>query len=184
MPPSCGRLTLVWRIESRLFLGDYRSGEDALAGVQRPTDPDGELHPFAGVVSMCPMPFLSDEPIVGPTELGTEWLHIPILDGGAGEEELETALSVVGPFVTRRMQQGNVLIHCAAGMSRSVAVMTAILCDQGLGVAKALEQIALAKARALHPFAGDPDDLVAPAWEFLACLRRLYSRNDAPPASG
>ena len=63
-----------------------------------------------------------------------------------------------------------------------VAVMTALLCDRGPSVPQALEQIALAKARALHPFGGGPDDLVAPAWEFLACLERLYSRIHAPQA--
>jgi hypothetical protein len=169
----------MWRIEDRLFLGDYRSGEDALSGVQRPVEPDGELAPFAGVVSMCPMPLLSDESLEGPVEPETEWLQVAILDGGNGEEEFESALTVIRPFVGRRQLHGNVLIHCAAGMSRSVAVMAALLCERGFGLAPALGHIAAAKARALHPFAGDPQDLIAPAWEFVSCLERLYSNFDA-----
>lgn len=173
----------VWRIEGRLFLGDYRSGEQALSGQKHPVDDDGEPKPFAGVVSLCPMPLLSDETIEGPIEIDTEWLQVAIMDGGSGEGELEAALGVIRPFVKRRLQHGNVLIHCAAGMSRSVAVMAALLCDQGESVGGALKRISLAKARALHPFAGDPDDLVAPAWEFVACLNRLYSDFDAGRAS-
>jgi hypothetical protein len=173
----------MWRIEGRLYLGDYRSGEDALAGVQRPVDPTGALAPFAGVVSMCPMPLLSDESIEGPVPPQTEWLQVAILDGGNGEEEFELALGVARPFVKRRMQQGNVLIHCAAGMSRSVALVAALLCEAGVRLPEALQHIAAAKARALHPFAGDPADLIAPAWEFVSCLERLYSDFDAQRAS-
>jgi hypothetical protein len=174
----------VWLIEPRLFLGDYRSGEDALAGARRPVEPSGNLEPFAAVVSLCPMPLLSDDVIEGPSRPSTEWLHIAILDGGNGEAEFEAALGVILPFVHRRIRQGNVLIHCAAGMSRSVAAMAALLCESGVGVAEALHRISEAKARALHPFAGDPDDLIAPAWEFVACLERLYSDFDAPRTYG
>ena len=173
----------MWRIEDRLFLGDYRSGEQALAGQRRPVDPEGELKPFAGVISLCPMPLLSDETIEGPIEPETEWLQVAIMDGGSGEGEFEAALGVIRPFVKRRLEHGNVLIHCAAGMSRSVAVMAALLCDDGESIDAALDHIARAKARALHPFAGDPDDLVAPAREFRACLNRLYSDFDAGRAS-
>jgi hypothetical protein len=175
----------VWRIEGRLFLGDYRSGENALGGAQQPLVPNGPPQVFAGVVSMCPMPLLSDDVIEGPGDARTEWLHIPILDGGNGEHEFEAALDVIRPFVERRLQHGNVLLHCAAGMSRSVAAMAALLCDRGArSVSEALRQVAEAKARALHPFAGEPEELVAPASEFVACLERLYSDFDAPRASG
>ena len=128
---------------------------------------------------MCPMPLLSDEVIDGPQHDNTEWLQIAILDGGNGEEEFEAALEVIMPFSRRRLHHGNVLVHCAAGMSRSVAVVAAMLCEGGLTVADAFRNISLAKARALHPFAGDPDELIAPAWEFVACLERLYSEFNA-----
>jgi len=181
--PDCGRLRAVWQITERLYLGDYRSGEDALAGAERPLAPAGVPAPFAGVVSLCPMPLVSDEVVLAPLCDATEWLQIPILDGGNGEAEFEAALSVLRPFVMRRLWHGNVLLHCAAGMSRSVAAVAALLCEQGLSVSEALGRIAQAKARALYPFAGDPDDLIAPAWEFVAALERLYSRFDAGRAS-
>ena len=174
----------MWRIDGRLYLGDYRSGEDALEGAAKPVEPGGEVLPFAGVVSMCPMPLLSDGVVEGPKQPETEWLLIPILDGGNGEHEFEAALSVIRPFVRRRLEHGNVLLHCAAGMSRSVAAMAALLCEsRHLSVSEALGLVARSKAQAMHPFAGDPNELVAPAWEFVACLERLYSDFDAGRAS-
>ena len=166
----------MWKISGRLFLGDYRSGEQALAGETRPVDPDGRPAPFAGVVSLCPMPLLSDEDLPGPRQARTEWLKIPIQDGGKGEGELEAALNVLRPFVARRRKQGNVLVHCAAGMSRSVAVMVALLCEEGLTIPRALETIVRSKAEALYPFVGDAEALVALAHEFRSCLDRLYGR--------
>ena len=166
----------MWRISQRLFLGDYTSGMLALEGARQPVDPSGAMEPFAGIVSMCRMPLTPSDQQLVPCQRETEWLKIPILDGGEGEGELESALSVARPFVARRRQQGNVLVHCAAGMSRSVALVAALLCDEGETVAGALDRIAEAKAAALQPFLGDPADLVCPAAEFRACLNRLYGR--------
>ncbi len=164
----------MWRIVERLYLGDYQSGRDALAGAQRPTDPDGVEAPFSGVVSLCPMPLVSSDRIDGPANDATEWLELPILDGGNGEDEFRHALGVALPFVARRKQRGNVLVHCAAGMSRSVSVIAAVLCESGLAVEDAFERVRDAKANALGPFSADLDLLICPAWEFRSCLRRLY----------
>ncbi len=166
----------VWLVADRLFLGDYRSGERALAGWEQPVAPDGVPAPFAGVVSLCPMPLLSDEAVEGPARAATEWLAIPIMDGGRGEGELESALGLVIPFVRRRRVTGNVLLHCAAGMSRSVAAMVAVLCEDGAPLDAALRQVVAAKAAGLYPFVGDEGSLVAMAPEFRACLARLYGR--------
>ncbi len=130
----------MWKIESRLYLGDYRSGEAALGGEEQVLEPEGKLAPFAGVVSLCPMPLTLARPLEGPRHRNTEWLQIPIADGGAGEEELERALGVVVPFVERRIKHGNVLVHCAAGMSRSVSVVAAWLCRSGLSLDEALDR--------------------------------------------
>lgn len=168
----------MWRIAERLYLGDYQSGRDALSGAVLPTEPGGEEAPFTGVVSLCPMPLVSTDHIEGPAHEATEWLELPIMDGGNGEREFEHALGVALPFVRRRRQAGNVLIHCAAGMSRSVSVIAALLCETGLRVEEAYELVREAKAEALGPFAGDLDLLICPAWEFRSCLRRLY---EGPP---
>jgi hypothetical protein len=173
----------MWHVLDRFYLGDYRSGEEALGGAERPVPPDAAPAPFAGVVSLCPMPLVSDDNVVGPLLEQTEWLLIPILDGGNGEEEFVSAISVARPFVRRRLEAGNVLVHCAAGMSRSVCLLAALLCERGDRMPQVLRHIAEAKARALYPFAGDPDDLIAPAWEFVAALERLYSEFDARRAS-
>lgn len=165
----------MWAIDRRIYLGDYESGCAALRGVKLATDPDGELAPFAGVVSLCPMPLLPDHDISGPVLDETEWLHIPIFDGGAGETEFEQALGVALPFIKRRRARGNVLIHCAAGMSRSVSMIAAVLCDEdGLTPDDAFDRIALAKSKSFEHLGYPPDLLIAPAWEFQSCLRRLY----------
>ncbi len=168
-PPSS-----MWRIAPRLYLGDYRSGLSALDGMERPVEPEGRLAPFAGIVSLCPVPLFATDHVSGPASPGTEWLRIPILDGGTGENEFEASLGVTLPFVRRRSKEGNVLVHCAAGMSRSVATVVAYLCERGLGLGAALEHVARSKAAAMNLGVEDEVDLVAPAWEFKACLTRLY----------
>jgi hypothetical protein len=164
----------MWRIEARLFLGDYDAGKRALAGLQLPTDPGGNRAPFAGIVSMCPLPLQFDAPSRQPVSELTEWLHLPIFDGGNGEEEFEAALGVAVPFIVRRRRRGNVLVHCAAGMSRSVSVLAGYLCAQGFDVDDAYDHIAIAKCRALGLSPIEAGDLIAPASEFRACLARLF----------
>jgi protein-tyrosine phosphatase len=174
----------VWRIDQRLYLGDYESGCAALAGEEQATDPEGDLAPFSGVVSLCPVPLLPDRDVSGPARRETEWLQIPILDGGNGEEEFESALAVALPFIRRRRQHGNVLVHCAAGMSRSVSVLAAYLCEhQGASVEEAFGLVADAKARAVSHLGLLPDLLIAPAWEFQSALRRRYAGKPRPTLS-
>lgn len=174
----------MWKIESRLYLGDYRSGEAALSGEEEVVDPGGKLAPFTGVVSLCPMPLVVDRPLEKPRHRTTEWLRIPIADGGAGEEELELALGVILPFVERRMKHGNVLVHCAAGMSRSVSVVAAWLCRSGLSLDEALDHITSAKTEAMGPPWSPGWLVISPAEEFLSCLRRMFAEpHSGPPGS-
>lgn len=159
----------------RLYLGDYRSGRAALAGVKRPVEPEGTSAPFRGVVSLCEMPLFPDEPVDSPIDASTEWLQIPIQDGGRGEREFELAFALALPFIRLRHSEGNVLVHCAAGMSRSVSVLAGWLCDEeGAEVTSAYEQIATAKARALGVEGIDPLDFIAPAAEFRSYLQRRF----------
>lgn len=159
----------MWRVTDRLYLGDYRSGAAALAGT-------GPV-PIAGIVSLCEVPLFTGAGPERPVSPLTEWLLIPIQDGGNGEEEFEAALGVAMPFIERRIAAGNVLVHCAAGMSRSVSMVAAYLCAHGLDLPAAFRRIALSKARALGAPAELADDLIAPCWEFRACLERLHGRH-------
>ncbi|MGE0324640.1 MAG: hypothetical protein AB7K71_11180 [Polyangiaceae bacterium] len=165
----------MWAIRERLYLGDYASGVAALAGVRRPL-PTGEPAPFAGVVSLCPMPLFPEDTIPGPEAEETEWLELPIADGGNGEAEFEAALRVAERFARRRRAVGNVLIHCAAGMSRSVSVVAALLCAEGLAPEQAFLEVAHAKAKASRARTHDPLSLIEPAAEFRRVLERLYGR--------
>lgn len=166
----------MWSIKHRLYLGNYWSGEQALVGAVAPVHPSGETAMFSGVISLCPMP-LEGEMLLGPVDSNIRWLHLPIADGGLGEGEFAAALELCMPFFSEQSRKGNVLVHCAAGMSRSVSVVAAILCSENpeLSVDDAFRAIAEAKARAVGAPAGDEDLLVAPAWEFRNHLRRRFA---------
>jgi hypothetical protein len=171
----------VWKIRERLYLGNYWSGEAALLGKLLPRELGGNAGAFAAVVSLCPVPQDDAEPLIGPIHPHTEWLHLPIADGGAGEGEFEAVCDLALPFIQRTRGRGNVLVHCTAGMSRSVSLMAAVLCseDPDLEVADAFAEIAMAKGRALGVDPNECDLLIAPAWEFRLHLRQRFERKVA-----
>ena len=168
----------MWKIRDRLYLGNYWSGEQALLGHPLPVEPNGPSQPFAGIVSLCPVPIENAEPLIGPIDPDTEWLHLPIADGGSGEGEFEAACDLALPFIYHARQRGNVLVHCTAGMSRSVSLVAAVLCseDSNLNVAQAYVEVAMAKGRAMGIEAGEAEMLIAPAWEFRLHLRQRFER--------
>ena len=167
----------------RLYLGNYWSGEQALHGQALPVEPEGDSQPFAGVVSLCPVPIENADPLIGPINPVTEWLHLPIADGGSGEGEFEAACDPAIPFIRRARRRGNVLVHCTAGMSRSVSVLVAVLCseDARLDVAEAYAEIAAAKGRAMGVEPSEAEMLISPAWEFRLHLRQRFEHK--PPRS-
>ena len=170
----------MWKIRERLYLGNYWSGEQALLGHALPVEPDGPSQPFAGVVSLCPVPIESADPLIRPINPDTEWLHLPIADGGSGEGEFEAACDLALPFIRHARSRGNVLVHCTAGMSRSVSLVVAVLCaeDPTLDVAQAYVEVAEAKCRAMGVDPGDAEMLIAPAWEFRVHLRQRFERTN------
>lgn len=136
---------------------------------------------FAGVVSLCPVPLEDATPLIGPIDPDMQWLHLPIADGGSGEGEFAAACDMGIPFIQRVRARGNVLVHCTAGMSRSVSLIAAVLCteDPELSVESAFAEIAEAKGRALGAEPLEFDLLIAPAWEFRLHLKGRFPRRDA-----
>lgn len=168
----------MWKIRERLYLGNYWSGERALLGLALSESSNGDPVTFAGVVSLCAVPLDDAEPLIGPIDPDTEWLHLPIADGGSGEAEFEAACDLALPFIQRARARGNVLVHCTAGMSRSVSLIAAVLCteDPELNVENAFAEVAQAKGRALGVSPHEVDFLISPAWEFRVHLRQRFQR--------
>ena len=174
-------MVYFWKIRERLFLGNYWSGERALLGLKVAEPSEDEATTFAGVVSLCAIPLEDAEPLIGPINPNTEWLHLPIADGGSGEAEFEAACDLALPFIQRTRSRGNVLVHCTAGMSRSVSLVAAVLCieEPEMDVETAFSEVAQAKGRALGVNPNEADLLIAPAWEFRVHLRQRFQRKSA-----
>lgn len=69
---------------------------------------------------------LDGEPLISPTK--GKWLYLPIADGVAG---LEQYIDRAVDFIHTNIIAGEVLVHCAAGRSRSVSVIIAYLVSCG-----------------------------------------------------
>lgn len=86
----------------------------------------------------------------GSKSSATMWLHIDIADGeeryrgqyassNANDHDLDEYLDATTAFIAAHIARGCVLVHCGAGISRSVAVVVAYLCRYaGMSYAEAL----------------------------------------------
>ncbi len=99
-------------------------------------------------------------------EHGLHWLHLPVPDGYAPtEHELWNAVGwIEGEFA----QERGVLVHCRAGMGRSVLVVCAVLMTWGATPAEAFRRLKERRNIAV---------LSEPQW---AAARRFWESAQAP----
>lgn len=144
------------------------------------TRPWDELH---GAPPIAPNPYAvlklgnANSVDLGCRSSATIWYHIDIGDGetkrqhpGTGEfygSDLDEHLGRATDFIAAHIARGCVLVHCGAGMSRSVAVVVAYLCRYaGMNYAEAF-----AFVKAKRPQA-------APCDAFAAAVKRWLRLDD------
>lgn len=98
---------MIVGIGSGVFVGGAAAGKDVALLEEK------GIHQ---VVSVMKHVFLEDDE-------GVVSVHVPLVDGVNAYEDFREAVDVTGWFSTR---PGGVLVHCAAGVSRSVAVAAAV----------------------------------------------------------
>lgn len=85
------------------------------------------------------------------------WLHVRLKDGVKGlASELDRAL----PFIREHILRGCVLIHCGAGISRSVALAIAYLVSCGYALHEAVGRVKRRRPGA-SPYDGYLDEITA-----------------------
>lgn len=95
---------------------------------------------WAGIVSILASAHGDEQLGVPATEAGVPVLAVDIRDGHPG---LDSQIDKICWFVSNRIMDGCVLIHCVTGLSRSVAACAAYLCRYaGMSLNQALGLIA------------------------------------------
>jgi predicted protein tyrosine phosphatase len=112
----------VWTIRNRLFLGQETEALDrsALQG-------EGITH-VLNCAREIPCPFGDD----------FEYLHLAFSDP---DVSFESQIDAACRFVEFGRQRGSVLVHCRGAVSRSPAVVLAFLCQDGLLLRDAAEEL-------------------------------------------
>lgn len=83
------------------------------------------------------------------TNLGMQWLHLPIRDVDVPDVRFERAWATEGPALHCRLDAGQrVLIHCRGGLGRTGLVAALILVERGAEAPAAIRRV-----RAVRPHA-------------------------------
>lgn len=89
-----------------------------------------------------------------PSWLGDQsiaWLHLPIPDLEAPDENFDLAWGKQGSEILARLRLGqNVFVHCVAGLGRSGTVVARLLVDAGSGSDEAMATVRRARPGAIE----------------------------------
>jgi len=89
-----------------------------------------------------------------PSWLGDQsiaWLHLPIPDFEAPDENFDMAWGKQGSGILARLRLGqNVFVHCVAGLGRSGTVVARLLIDAGSGSDEAVVAVRRARLGAIE----------------------------------
>lgn len=113
----------MWRIAKRLWLGDRRDARDA------------ELLRRCRVTHV--LNCARETPCWHRGDF--RYCHLHLTDP---DPEFHESIERICRFIRRGRRAGGVLVHCAAGLSRSPAAICAYLCHRGLSVEQALDWLA------------------------------------------
>lgn len=79
--------------------------------------------------------------------IGAAWEHLPIVDFGAPDPDIQAAWAMISPRVHMRLNDGEgIIVHCRAGCGRSGMIALRLLVERGEN-----PEAALARMRAVRP---------------------------------
>jgi ADP-ribosyl-[dinitrogen reductase] hydrolase len=84
-------------------------------------------------------------------QLGLEWFHLPIVDGGIPEEKFENEWKVTGPKLMSLLSAGrDIVVHCKGGQGRAGTIAARLLVDVGISPREAIARVRKSREGAIE----------------------------------
>jgi ADP-ribosyl-[dinitrogen reductase] hydrolase len=84
-------------------------------------------------------------------QLGLEWFHLPIVDGGIPEERFENEWKVTGPKLVNLLSASrDIVVHCKGGQGRAGTIAARLLVEMGVAPQEAMARVRKSREGAIE----------------------------------
>lgn len=142
----------MWRIGKGLYLGDRRDAADR------------DMLQQAGITHVLNV--AREVPCFHRSSF--RYRHYKFTDP---DPEFHEYIEKLCKFIHRGRRAGGILVHCAAGLSRSPATILAYLCWRGRALDEAMDLLARK--------VGEQENFVEPDWSFLEQIELYFEDREA-----